>query len=64
MKWNWQQPDWPNLRWSSDALAALEARFLQQSGIMIGVVKAPRRRGPHECRTRRDDRRGDEDLAD
>lgn len=39
MQWNWQQPDWPNFRWSSDALAALEARFLQQSGIMIGVVK-------------------------
>lgn len=39
MQWNWQQPDWPNLRWSSDALAALEARFLQQSGIMIGVVR-------------------------
>lgn len=39
MQWNWQQPDWPNFRWNSDALAALEARFLQQSGIMIGVVK-------------------------
>jgi len=39
MQWNWQQPDWPNFRWSSDALAALEARFLQQSGIMIGVVR-------------------------
>ena len=39
MKWNWQQPDWPNFRWNSEALAALEARFLQQSGVMIGVVK-------------------------
>lgn len=39
MKWNWQQPDWPDFRWNSEALAALEARFLQQSGVMIGVVK-------------------------
>ena len=39
MKWNWQQPDWPNFRWNSEALAVHEARFLQQSGIMIGVVK-------------------------
>lgn len=39
MKWNWQQPDWPNFRWNSEALAVHEARFLQQSGIIIGVVK-------------------------
>lgn len=39
MKWNWQQPDWPHFRWNGDALAALEAQFLQQSGVMIGVVK-------------------------
>ena len=39
MQWNWQQPDWPNFRWNSEALAALEARFLQQSGVVIGVVK-------------------------
>lgn len=39
MKWNWQQPDWPNFRWNSEALVALEARFLQQSGVMIGVIK-------------------------
>jgi len=39
MKWNWQQPDWPDFRWNSEAPAVHEARFLQQSGIMIGVVK-------------------------
>ncbi len=39
MKWNWQQPDWPNFRWDSAVLAALEARFLQQSGMLIGSVK-------------------------
>jgi Fic family protein len=39
MKWNWQQADWPHFRWDSAALAALEAQFLQQSGILIGSVK-------------------------
>ncbi len=39
MRWNWQQPDWPNFRWDSAALAALESRFLQQSGMMIASVK-------------------------
>ncbi len=39
MKWNWQQPDWPVFKWDSAALGALEARFLQQSGIVIGSVK-------------------------
>lgn len=38
MRWNWQQPDWPEFRWDNAALAALEARFLQQSGIIIGCV--------------------------
>ena len=39
MRWNWQQADWPDFRWDSAALTALEARFLQQSGVMIGSVK-------------------------
>lgn len=39
MKWNWQQSDWPEFRWNSAPLAALEAQFLQQSGILIGSVK-------------------------
>lgn len=39
MTWNWQQPDWPQFRWDSDALAALEARFLRGSGVQIGAVK-------------------------
>lgn len=38
MKWNWQQPDWPDFQWNNAALAALEARFLQQSGVIIGSV--------------------------
>ncbi len=39
MRWNWQQPDWPDFHWDSAALAALEAQFLQQSGVLIGSVK-------------------------
>jgi Fic family protein len=39
MRWNWQQPDWPEFRWDGAALAALEARFLQQAGVLIGSVK-------------------------
>lgn len=39
MKWNWQQHDWPDFHWNSAALAAFEAAFLQQSGILIGSVK-------------------------
>lgn len=39
MKWNWQQPDWPEFRWDSTSLAVLEGQFLQQSGVLIGSVK-------------------------
>ncbi|WP_343228867.1 DUF4172 domain-containing protein [Sphingobium sp. D43FB] len=39
MKWNWQQSDWPNFRWDGEKLAHMEARFLTQSGVVIGSVK-------------------------
>lgn len=39
MRWNWQQPDWPDFQWDSAALASLDARFLQQSGVLIGSIK-------------------------
>lgn len=39
MAWNWEQKDWPDFRWDSGALAALEAQFLHQSGILIGSTK-------------------------
>lgn len=39
MKWNWQQPDWPDFQWNSAALTALEASFLQQAGVLIGSIK-------------------------
>ena len=39
MKWNWQQPDWPSFRWEASVLAAFEAQFMKQSGILIGSVR-------------------------
>lgn len=39
MKWNWQQPDWPNFSYKSDLLAQLEQTFLTQSGEVIGACK-------------------------
>lgn len=37
MRWNWQQPDWPDFRWKADALAEREARFLQEAGRLAGA---------------------------
>jgi Fic family protein len=37
--WNWQQDDWPEFRYNSTKLDALEAEFLRQSGVFIGAVK-------------------------
>ena len=38
MTWNWQQDDWPHFRWKVEALAELEARFLRQSGVLVGAA--------------------------
>jgi len=38
MKWNWQQPNWPNFRYDTRALKALEDQFLQQTGVLIGTL--------------------------
>lgn len=38
-KWNWQQEDWPNFRYSRARLEGLEANFLRQSGVFIGAIK-------------------------
>src|SRR5580692_10287615 len=37
MKWNWQQPDWPEFRWDSSVLAKAEAMFLRGTGLLAGV---------------------------
>ena len=39
MIWNWQQPDWPEVRYDAAALEALEKRFLLHSGEFIGAYK-------------------------
>jgi len=39
MHWNWQQPDWPKFTYDKTRLETLEADFLLQTGILIGVLK-------------------------
>ncbi len=35
--WNWQQDDWPQWRFDSQALSGLESRFLLSSGRLLGA---------------------------
>ncbi len=37
MRWNWQQPDWPEWRYEHDALVAQEQRFLLKAGQTTGA---------------------------
>lgn len=39
MKWNWQYKGWPQFTYNKMALDALEAKFLHQSGIVLGTLK-------------------------
>jgi Fic family protein len=39
MKWNWQQKDWPKFSYESAELQKLEAQFLRQSGLLLGVTR-------------------------
>src|SRR5579863_6036412 len=39
MKWNWQQPDWPNFSWNALRLVMAEEHFLRGSGVLVGAVK-------------------------
>jgi Fic family protein len=39
MKWNWQQPDWPNFSWKQARLLKAEARFLVEAGEYAGTAK-------------------------
>lgn len=39
MTWNWQDPEWPNFRFQPERLAAREALFLRQSGVVVGTVQ-------------------------
>jgi Fic family protein len=38
MKWNWQQPDWPEFSWSARRLAKAEEQFLVGGGVFVGAV--------------------------
>jgi len=37
MKWNWQQPNWPEFNYDASTLKDLEARFIIESSKLIGA---------------------------
>ena len=37
-RWNWQQDDWPRFRFDKTALEEREAKFLLQSGVLLGAL--------------------------
>lgn len=39
MQWTWEDPNWPNFSYDSEALEPLERQFLLQSGEFIGAYK-------------------------
>jgi Fic family protein len=39
MRWNWQQPDWPEFSYGSKEIDALERDFLSQSGEFMGIFR-------------------------
>src|SRR5512136_2248272 len=39
MKWNWEQPDWPDFRYEKNRLESREARFLHSAGLISGLIK-------------------------
>ena len=39
MKWNWQQPDWPDFRYEKSHLEPYEAQFLHSAGLILGLIR-------------------------
>jgi Fic family protein len=39
MRWNWQQPDWPNFSWDPARLVQAEQQLLRGAGVLIGSAK-------------------------
>jgi Fic family protein len=39
MRWNWQQPDWPNFSWQESRLELAERQFLVGTGTFVGAFK-------------------------
>src|SRR5918996_1494713 len=37
-RWNWQQDDWPRFRFDKTTLEEREAKFLLQSGLLLGAL--------------------------
>jgi len=37
MKWNWQQPNWPNFVYNNSALQELENQFLRNTDVIIAI---------------------------
>ncbi len=38
MRWNWQQPDWPNFAYDAKRLRNREDQFLKGAGILVGAM--------------------------
>ena len=39
MRWNWQFDEWPEFRYAATALAAREAAFLKNTGVVVGSTR-------------------------
>jgi Fic family protein len=39
MRWNWEQPNWPDFTWDAARLARAEQAFLLAAGVVFGVVE-------------------------
>ncbi len=39
MSWNWEQDDWPALRFDADAIAPFEDQFLEGGGVLTGAAR-------------------------
>lgn len=38
MRWNWQQPEWPEFTYDAGLLRPLEDRFLKGAGVAVGAM--------------------------
>ena len=38
MRWNWQQPDWPNFSYDASRLRNREDQFLKGAGFLVGAM--------------------------
>jgi len=39
MRWNWEQPDWPDFSWDPTRLLQAEQQFLLGAGVLIGAAR-------------------------